>query len=80
MVARYKNPPKLEEDCYERWKNELEIWQLVRDLEKKKRALAVTLSLTGKAREAVLNIEAEDLNRDEGMKTLIQTLKVFSFW
>ena len=73
MVAGYKNPPKLE-DCYERWRNELEIWQLVTDLEKKKQALAVTLSLTGKAREAALNIKAEDLNSDEGMKTLIQTL------
>ena len=74
MAAGYKNSPKFEEDCYERWKNELEIWQLVTDLEKKKQALAVTLSLTGKAREAALNIKAEDLNSDEGMKALIQTL------
>ena len=74
MAAGYKNPPKFEEDCYERWKNELEIWQLVTDLEKKKQALAVTLSLTGKAREAALNIKAEDLNSDEGMNTLIETL------
>ena len=74
MAAGYKNPLKFEEDCYERWKNELEIWQLVTDLEKKKQALAVTLSLTRKAREAALNIKAEDLNCDEGMKTLIQIL------
>ena len=74
MAAGYKNPLKSEEDCYERRKNELEMWQLVTDLEKKKQALAVTLSLTGKAREAALNIKSEDLNSDEGMKTLIQTL------
>ena len=74
MVASYKNPLKFEEDCYERRKNELEIWQLATDLEKKKQALAVTSSLTGKDREAALNIESEDLNSDEGMKTLIQAL------
>ena len=74
MAAGYKNPPKFEEDCYERWKNELEIWQLVTDLEKKKQALAITSSLTGKDCEAALNIKAEDVNSDEDMKTLIQTL------
>ena len=66
MAAGYKNPPKFEEDCYQRWKNELEIWQLVTDLEKKKQALAVMLSLTGRAREAARNIKANELNNDEG--------------
>jgi len=65
VCGNFQNPLKFEEDCYERWKNELEIWQLVTDPEKKKQALAVTLSLTRKAREAALNIKAEDLNSDE---------------
>ena len=45
------------------------------DLEKKKQALAVTLSLTGKARETALNIKAEDLNSDEGMKTFTANIQ-----
>jgi len=60
MAVGYKNQPKFEEECYARWKNELEIWQLVRDLEKKQQALAVTSSLTGKDREAALSIKTED--------------------
>ena len=78
MASGYKNPPKFDEDGYESWKNELDMWQLVTDLEKRKQALAVTLSLTGKAKEAALGINAGDLNKEEGMKTLIDTLdKVF---
>ena len=75
MATGYKNPPRFEEEAgYENWKNEFEIWMLVTDLEKKKQALAVTLSLTGKAREAALNIKAEDLNKDDVIITLIHTL------
>ena len=74
MSSGYKNPPKFEEDRYEQWKSELEIWQLVTDLESKKRALAVTLSLTGKAREAALNIKSDELNSEDGMKKLLKTL------
>ena len=69
MAAGYKNPLKFEEDCYETWKKELKIWQLVTDVEKKKQALAVTVSLARKARKTALNIKAEDLNSDVGMKT-----------
>lgn len=79
MASNYKNPPKFEENMtYEKWKNELEVWQLVTDLDKKKQALAVTLTLTGRAREAALEVAATELNKDEGMKTLTDTLdKVF---
>ena len=75
MASNYKNPPKFETtSTYETWKNEVEIWQLVTELDKKKQALALTLSLSGKAREAALNIKAEDLNKDDGMSTLITKL------
>ncbi len=78
MVQGYKNPPKFEESSYDTWKNEVDIWELVTDLEKKKRALAVTLSLSGKARDTALAIKAEDLNKDTGMQTLLVALdKVF---
>lgn len=74
MATGYRNPPKFDEEAYESWKNELSIWELVTDLDKKKQALAVTLSLSGKAREAALAISAPELNKDDGMNTLIQAL------
>ena len=79
MASTYKNPPKFDTDMpYERWKNELEVWQLVTELDKDKRALAVTLTLTGRAREAALEVPAKDLNKDGGMVTLLAALdKVF---
>ena len=47
---------------------------MVTDLEKKKQALAVTLTLTGKAKEAALGNTADRLNQDDGMDILIDTL------
>lgn len=78
MATGYRNPPKFDEETYDSWKNELAIWVLVTDLDKKKQALAVTLSLSGKAREAALAIDASELNKDDGIKTLLAELdKVF---
>lgn len=75
MASGYKNPPLFKEGMdYDQWKNELKIWQLVTELDKEKMALAVTLTLTGKAREAALGITAADLNKAAGMKTLTDKL------
>ena len=52
-----KTPPALREDLpYENWKKEIRIWQRFTSLDKNKQALAIFLSLQGKAREAVLDI------------------------
>ena len=40
---------------YETWKNELEIWRRMTDVDEKKQALAVTLSLQGQARAKAVN-------------------------
>lgn len=79
MAANYKQPPKFDDKTsYETWSNEIKIWECMTDLDVKKRALAVTLSLTGKARETAVSIAVEKLNDDNGMKTLITELdKVF---
>ena len=55
----------------EKWKNELGIWT---NLDEKKQALAVVLSLEGRARDTALEISVEDLNKDDGMGTLIRAL------
>lgn len=43
-------------------KAEVEIWRLVTDMEENKQALAVVLSLTGRASDSALEIPAKVLN------------------
>lgn len=75
-AGNYKVPPSFDEKTsYESWKNEIEIWRLVTDLDKKKnQALAITLSLSGRARENTLEIAAHDLNTDTRMDVLLTKL------
>lgn len=63
-----------ENKSYESSKNEIQIWKLVIKLDQKKQALAVALSLTGRARTIALEIHAEDLNEDNRLTTLLQKL------
>ena len=75
MAANFKIPPVFHEGSnYEGWKNEVNIWKLVTDLDKKKQALAVTLSLSGKPREVALEIPSASLNSEDGMTVLINAL------
>ena len=54
----YKNPPVLSETkSYQQWSKQLDIWQMITDVDKKKIALVVILSLSGKARETELEIK-----------------------
>ena len=50
------------------------MWQLVTDLDQKKQALAVTLCLSGRAREAAPQIKADKLNTNDSMKILLTKL------
>ena len=69
MVTSSKAPPLLtDESVYENWKRETEIWQAFTDLAPKKPGPAISLSLQGKAREAALEIEIQDLTHDQGVK------------
>ena len=71
----YKNPPSLEKDkAYGQWKNEVKMWNLVTELDKKKRGLALALSLQGKPREVALEIDPDSLNVDGGVEILITEL------
>ena len=63
-----------DEKGYDIWRNEISMWQLVTDVDQKKQALAVTLCLRGRAREAALEIKAEELNTNDGMKILLTKL------
>lgn len=46
------------------------VWQLVTELKKEKQALAVSLSLTGNARETAMEVPAEDLGKADGTENL----------
>ena len=78
-MAAYKQPPKFDENSsYEAWSNEVKIWQNLTDLDTTKQALAVTLSLKGKARETAVRVPVDELNSNNGMQVLFTTLdKVF---
>ncbi|ESO98891.1 hypothetical protein LOTGIDRAFT_158847 [Lottia gigantea] len=71
----YKNPSYFGPDTvYDTWKNELEIWRRVTDLDADKQALAITLSLTGRARERAVQIPADYLDSERGVDILIAKL------
>ena len=74
MASKYFPPPALLKDKYSTWKKEIKIWELVTSLDKTKRALLVFLSLEGKARKAVLELDTVVLNSVDGMKNLYEKL------
>ena len=59
---------------YERWKKDIDIWQKLTNVPAEKQALAVHLTLTGKAREVSSEIDTVKLASAEGMKVLLEKL------
>ena len=74
MASKYFPPLALLKDKYSTWKKEMKIWELMTSLDKTKRALMVFLSLEGKAREAVLELDTAVLYSEDGMKKLYEKL------
>ena len=74
-VSQIKAPPVFnEEEDYLNWKNDLEVWKLFTDTEKKKMGPAVYLTLTGRAREAVRDLKPEDIGKETGLDEIIVKL------
>ena len=73
-MSSYKHPPQLDEKDYTQWKNEVELWEMLTDMDKKKQGLAIALSLTGKARELATSIDREKLTSEEGVKHVLNEL------
>lgn len=70
-----KCPPVFgSEVSYETWKNDIMIWRELTDLPKGKQALAIHLTLTGKARQASGELGVVDLKKDDGVDTLLKKL------
>ena len=76
MSKSLKSPPRFDpdEDNYEQFKKDLQIWGLLTDLEAKKRGPAVYLSLDKKAREAVRSLTVAQINADDGLAKITERL------
>lgn len=75
MATTMKMPPLLQdEDCYEVWKEDLKIWCDLTDIPAEKQALAIHLTLTGRARAASQQVSRDDLKKNTGVKTLLGKL------
>ena len=75
MATSYKNPPKFSaETPYENWVKELKLWSICSKVDKKEQGPAVALTLDGRAKAAVLEMEITDLNADDGLAKLITKL------
>ena len=68
-------PPSLNDDSeYECWKRDIDIWSKLTNLPAKKMALAIHLSLKGRARAASSELTVDELSADNGVTTLIAKL------
>ena len=75
MANKYKNPPSLGDDSnYEQWKQAVELWKTVTDIDKSKQGAALALSIDGKAREIALNLDRTKLNSEGGVEYLVKEL------
>ena len=74
-MTSYKNPPKFSaENSYESWVKELKLWAICSKVDKKEQGPAVALTLEGREKEAVLELEITELNTDDGLTKLITQL------
>ena len=73
--SSFKSPPVLlDENDYSNWKQDMGIWQMFTELDKKKQGPAVYLCLEGKARECVRDIKPEELGSEQGVANIVTKL------
>ena len=70
-----KSPPVLDDEGnYADWKQDLVIWQMYTDIEKRKQGPAVYLCLSGKARECARDIKSDELGAVDGVSKILTKL------
>ena len=75
-TKRMFQPPILKSgENFENWERDIKIWQCVTNLEKKRQAPAIYLSLEGQARQCCADIKVETPDSDSGVDELIKKLK-----
>ena len=75
-MASSKQPPLMRDDLlYAEWKKELDIWDDFTDLDNTRKGGALFLTLTGKAREAVLSgVPREKIKSNTGLAEIVKCL------
>ena len=75
MATNIKAPPSLSKSSsYNAWLKEIEIWQAFTDLDPNKQGPAIFLSLEGRAREAVLELQVKQISDKDGVSKIINKL------
>ena len=71
-----KNPPLLSASpSFEQWEKAMKYWQAVTDLPKAKQGPAVTLSLSGKALEAAMELDFDEVSAEDGVVKVMDRLR-----
>ena len=80
-MSNCKAPPELtDEKTFKDWKKEIEIWQLATEVKKEKQAAMIFLSLKGKSREAVLELDKDVNGASDGSGVTKVKEKLDSLW
>ena len=75
MATDYKAPPLLSKSSnYESWLKEIQIWQTFTNLPANKQGPAIFLTLEGKAREAILELDVSQISSEDGVKKVTDKL------
>ena len=75
MSSNIKAPPSLSKcSSYEAWQKEIKIWQAFTDLPAGKQGPGIFLTLEGRSREAVLELDVAKISAADGVKTIIEKL------
>ena len=73
--SNFKAPPALSKcSSYETWLKEIKIWQKFTDLKPDKQGPAIFLTLEGRAREAVLELDVDEIGDAKGVENIVQKL------
>ena len=67
-------PPQLEPSNYTSWRKEMIFWEHTTNVDIKKHTATVFLTLTGKVREAILEMSPTDLNEEDELSKLYSKL------
>ena len=79
MTASYKNPPRWEDDqSFESWKAEMELWTSLMYLKPEQIGPAVALSLSGYRRSVVMKLDQAEFKGAGGFTKVLQELE--SVW
>lgn len=74
-VQKYGLPQFSEDGDFDAWVHDLELWEVVTELPKKKQGPVVYLSLNSKVRQACSALTKEELNEEDGLNKLVNKLK-----